>query len=408
MKKSIISILFTAISCMMLANTQPCPIIPSRLDNIDSTFTNLVDSGLIPHAVTLVIHKGDTIHHKAYGWRDIDAKIPCQTSDIFRLASQTKPIIAVALMTLWEKGYFQLDEPIHKYLPEFANPRVLAQYNRTKGTYTTTPATSPITIRQLLTHTSGISKSGAHARIAERAGVPLSVTLEAHTLKDVVNKIATLPLAHNPGEQFTYSYNTEVIGRLIEVLSGKSIDIFLQEEIFTPLGMTDTHFYLHPEKAHRLVTLYTYPKGGPLQRSNHNTYQNYPTSGTRTYLSCAAGLCGTASDYARFCLMILNGGELEGKRILGRKTVEMMQRNNVGTLRGDIGFSLAWDYYPPEYLHKTPASLGTMRWGGMFGTDFIIDPTEQLIIITHINWSHNGTGIDTKTLMHNLVYQALK
>ena len=362
----------------------------------------------MPQAVTLVIHKGNIIHYKAYGWRNIEKKIKCEKDDIFRIASQTKAISVCALMTLWEQGLFRLDDPIKKYIPAFENMQVLDSFDVTTRKYTTRPAKRDITIRDLMTHTSGICYNGVHWDIAIDSGVPPLNSLENITLEEVVNRIAKLPLAHDPGEKFTYSMNIEVLGRLAEILSGKPIDKFLKETIFDPLGMTDTYFYLPKEKKNRLVTLYTYPEGGPLQKSKHPIYQSYPIAGAKTYCSTGAGLSGTALDYAKFCQMVMNGGEFNNHRILGRKTIEMMMRNNVHDLRGEIGFGLAWDVFRPQYVYKTIVSEGASRWGGMFGTDYIIDPAEDLIVIMYTNFEVNGTGVNFKEMLHNTTYQTLK
>ena len=379
-------------------------IIAERLCRIDTAFQRAVDQGILPQAVTLVIHKGNIIHYKAYGWRNIEKKIKCEKDDIFRIASQTKAISVCALMTLWEQGLFRLDDPIKKYIPAFENMQVLDSFDVTTRKYTTRPAKRDITIRDLMTHTSGICYNGVHWDIAIDSGVPPLNSLEKITLEEVVNRIAKLPLAHDPGEKFTYSMNIEVLGRLAEILSGKPIDRFLKETIFDPLGMTDTYFYLPKEKKNRLVTLYTYPEGGPLQKSNHPIYQSYP----KTYCSTGAGLSGTALDYAKFCQMVMNGGEFNNHRILGRKTIEMMMRNNVHDLRGEIGFGLAWDVFRPQYVYKTIVSEGASRWGGMFGTDYIIDPAEDLIVIMYTNFEVNGTGVNFKEMLHNTTYQTLK
>lgn len=383
-------------------------IIAERLCRIDTAFQCAVDQGILPQAVTLVIHKGNIIHYKAYGWRNIEKKIKCEKDDIFRIASQTKAISVCALMTLWEQGLFRLDDPIKKYIPAFENMQVLDSFDVTTRKYTTRPAKRDITIRDLMTHTSGICYNGVHWDIAIDSGVPPLNSLEKITLEEVVNRIAKLPLAHDPGEKFTYSMNIEVLGRLAEILSGKPIDKFLKETIFDPLGMTDTYFYLPKEKKNRLVTLYTYPEGGPLQKSNHPIYQSYPIAGAKTYCSTGAGLSGTALDYAKFCQMVMNGGEFNNHRILGRKTIEMMMRNNVHDLRGEIGFGLAWDVFRPQYVYKTIVSEGASRWGGMFGTDYIIDPAEDLIVIMYTNFEVNGTGVNFKEMLHNTTYQTLK
>ena len=383
-------------------------IIAERLCRIDTAFQRAVDQGILPQAVTLVIHKGNIIHYKAYGWRHIEKKIKCEKDDIFRIASQTKAISVCALMTLWEQGLFRLDDPIKKYIPAFENMQVLDSFDVTTRKYTTRPAKRDITIRDLMTHTSGICYNGVHWDIAIDSGVPPLNSLEKITLEEVVNRIAKLPLAHDPGEKFTYSMNIEVLGRLAEILSGKPIDKFLKETIFDPLGMTDTYFYLPKEKKNRLVTLYTYPEGGPLQKSNHPIYQSFPIAGAKTYCSTGAGLSGTALDYAKFCQMVMNGGEFNNHRILGRKTIEMMMRNNVHDLRGEIGFGLAWDVFRPQYVYKTVVSEGASRWGGMFGTDYIIDPAEDLIVIMYTNFEVNGTGVNFKEMLHNTTYQTLK
>lgn len=383
-------------------------IIADRLVRIDTAFQRAVDQGILPQAVTLVIHKGNIIHYKAYGWRNIEKKIKCEKDDIFRIASQTKAISVCALMTLWEQGLFRLDDPIKKYIPAFENMQVLDSFDVTTRKYTTRPAKRDITIRDLMTHTSGICYNGVHWDIAIDSGVPPLNSLENITLEEVVNRIAKLPLAHDPGEKFTYSMNIEVLGRLAEILSGKPIDKFLKETIFDPLGMTDTYFYLPKEKKNRLVTLYTYPEGGPLQKSNHPIYQSFPIAGAKTYCSTGAGLSGTALDYAKFCQMVMNGGEFNNHRILGRKTIEMMMRNNVHDLRGEIGFGLAWDVFRPQYVYKTIVSEGASRWGGMFGTDYIIDPAEDLIVIMYTNFEVNGTGVNFKEMLHNTTYQTLK
>ena len=383
-------------------------IIAERLCRIDTAFQRAVDQGILPQAVTLVIHKGNIIHYKAYGWRNIEKKIKCEKDDIFRIASQTKAISVCALMTLWEQGLFRLDDPIKKYIPAFENMQVLDSFDVTTRKYTTRPAKRDITIRDLMTHTSGICYNGVHWDIAIDSGVPPLNSLEKITLEEVVNRIAKLPLAHDPGEKFTYSMNIEVLGRLAEILSGKPIDRFLKETIFDPLGMTDTYFYLPKEKKNRLVTLYTYPEGGPLQKSNHPIYQSFPIAGAKTYCSTGAGLSGTALDYAKFCQMVMNGGEFNNERILGRKTIEMMMRNNVHDLRGEIGFGLAWDVFRPQYVYKTVVSEGASRWGGMFGTDYIIDPAEDLIVIMYTNFEVNGTGVNFKEMLHNTTYQTLK
>jgi CubicO group peptidase (beta-lactamase class C family) len=382
-----------------------------RLARLDSAFQKLVDKGIIPHAVTFVAHHGKVIHNKAFGWRNVENKIPCQKDDYFRMASQTKAITAVALMTLFEEGKILLDDPIKKYIPEFAHPQVLVSFNDADSSFTTRPAKSDITIRQLLTHTSGISYgSGPTRKIYDKAGIPEMplYTLENKKLGDVIKILAKCPLEHDPGAKFTYGMSLDVLGYLIEVVSGKSVDQYIKERILEPLGMKNTFFTLPKGAENRLVTLYQKDKNAPLEPNPSQLYQTYPYAGAQTLFSTGAGLTGTIEDYAKFCQMILNGGEFNGHRILGRKTVELMCRNQVKDMRGEIGFGLAFDDFRTEYAHESIVSEGSLRWGGMFGTDFVIDPKEDLILLFYINLQPNNTGQDFKVLFHNLVYQALK
>ena len=399
-----------------------------RLDLIDSAFQRYVDYGYMPHAVTMVVHNGRVVHNKAFGWKDMENKIPCQTDDIFRIASQSKAISVIALMTLFEEGKFQLDEPIKKYIPEFSNPEVLVDYNSKTGKYTTRPAVRDITIRHLITHTSGICYDGVFDKIIREKGVKGHITLDSVTLEEHVKHIALVPLKHDPGEDFTYSYNIDVLGRLAEILSGQDFYTFIKERVLDPCDMHDTYFHVPAEKADRVVKLYSYKKmatdqeasslphgtsyegnaRGGLRLSDSELYQIFPYSGTGVFCSPSAGICGTIEDYAKFCQMILNGGTFNNHRIIGRKTLEMMQKNGVGHMRGEIGFGMAWDVFTPENAHNTIVSEGSMRWGGMFGSDYIIDPKEQLIVLMYVNNMPNLSGYNPKTLMHNVTYQALR
>ena len=399
-----------------------------RLPLIDSAFQRYVDCGYMPHAVTMVVHKGRVVHNKAFGWRDRENRIPCETDDIFRIASQSKAISVIALMTLFEEGRFQLDEPIKKYIPEFANPEVLVSYDNKTGNYTTRPAARDITIRHLITHTSGICYDGVFDKILRQKGVAGHNTLDSITLKENVEKMALVPLKHDPGEAFTYSYNIDVLGRLAEILSGKDFYSFIKERVLDPCDMHDTYFHVPAEKHERVVKLYSYKKTaadqeastlphgtsyegssrGGLTLSDSELFQTFPYAGAGTFCSPSAGLCGTIEDYAKFCQMILNGGTFNHHRIIGRKTLEMMQKNGVGNMRGEIGFGMAWDVFTPENAHNTIVSEGSMRWGGMFGSDYIIDPKEQLIVLMYVNNMPNLSGYNPKTLMHNVTYQAIK
>lgn len=382
--------------------------ITDRLPRIDSAIMRAVDSHLLPNCVTFVAHHGRVVHYKAYGWRDVENRVPCQKDDIFRIASQTKAVCVVAFMTLFEEGRVLLDEPVKKYIPQFANPQVLTKYNAKTKKYSTRPAKRDITIRDLITHTSGLCYDGVFEEICSQKGVYPHLSQDSITLQQNVERMAQMPLAHDPGEAFTYSMNIDVIGALCEIISGQDINTFLHERVLDPLGMTQTWFYLPDDKVDRLVKLYKYTKSQGLQLSDVEKLQSFPYSGAKMLYSTGAGLCGTIEDYAKFCQMILNGGEFNHHRILGRKTLEMMQKNGVGNMRGEIGFGMAWDVFTSENAHNTILSEGSMRWGGMFGTDYVIDPQEDLILLMYTNCMPNYSGLTPKTLLHNVVYQSLR
>ena len=298
-----------------------------------------IDTGIVPDYEVLVVKDSRKIYHKAFGFRDIENGKKAQTGDLYRLASNTKAVTVVGLMQLWEKGLFQIDDSISAYIPEFCG--------------------SGITIRHLLSHTSGICYDGRFADSCRARGIAMHNSLENITLEENVRRMATLPLAHRPGEKFTYSFNTEVLGRLIEVLSGERYEQYIKNHILTPLGMNNTDF--HFPSADRLVRLYTFEDS--LFLSEDTVFQSFPIVGT--YCSPSAGLVGSAEDYARFCQMVLNGGIFNRHRILKQQTVSMMQQNLVGDLRGEIGMSFAWDYFTDKALSHLPYGKGSMRWGGM-------------------------------------------
>jgi CubicO group peptidase (beta-lactamase class C family) len=357
--------------------------------------------------VTFIVRKGKVIHNKAYGFRNIEKKIPLKTTDIFRIASQSKAITSVALMTLYEEGKFGLDEPISKYIPAFKNPRVIETFNPADSSYVARPAKSEITIRQLLNHTAGYPYGHP---VYMKAGIPMLNSTDNITLEEVVNRIAALPLVHDPGEAFTYGLHTDILGRLVEVLSGKPLDVFLKERIFDPLGMKDSYFYLPDDKKDRLVTLYEKPTlDSKLVVSTQNTNQNFPIAGYKRYFSGGAGLVGTIEDYGRFCLMLLNGGEFNGRRILGRKTIELMTTNQIGDLTvWDSGdkFGLGFEIMTEQGAALIPGSVGSFKWGGIYSTDYLIDPKEDMICLVYTNVFPNAFWQITN-LYRPLIYQAL-
>jgi len=346
-----------------------------------------VAKGEIPGAVALIARQGKIVYWKAVGMADNAANRPLKRDDIFRIASQSKAITATAVMMLWEEGRFQLDDPISKFIPEFRNPQVLKTYNEQDHSWTSEPARSEITLRHLLTHTSGIGYGVIDGderfrKMYAKAGIVDLFTTEPVKIGESVKKLARLPLHHHPGEKFTYSEGLDVLGYFIEILSGQPFDVFLRERLFEPLGMNDTGFYLPGTKAARLV---------PVQKTENGRWvrfpvtfydPDYPIKGAKTFFSGGAGLCSTAKDYATFLQMYLNGGELNGARILSRTTVETMMRNQVGSLYGgdEKYYGLAFGVLTEQGQAKGgQGSSGTFDWGGYFNTQFFANPQEKVL-----------------------------
>jgi CubicO group peptidase (beta-lactamase class C family) len=380
----------------------------SRLARLDTFLQQAIDQGNLPNAVTFIVRKGKVVHYKAYGYRNIENNIPLKTTDIFRIASQSKAITSVALMTLYEEGRFWLDDPVSNYIPAFKNPRVLETFNPVDSTYTTRPAKSEITIRQLMNHTAGYPYDHP---VYIKARIPMLNSTENITIEDMVNKLATLPLVHEPGESFTYGLHTDIIGRLIEVISGKPLNVFLKERIFDPLGMKDSYFYLPDDKKDRLVTLYEKPTmDSKLALATNKTNQEFPVAGHKKYFSGGAGLVGTIEDYGRFCLMLLNGGEFNGHRILGRKTIDMMTTNQIGDLavwEGGNKFGLGFEITTEQGVALIPGSVGSFKWGGIYSTEYLIDPKEDLVCLVYTNSLPNAFSKVTR-YYRPLIYQALE
>jgi CubicO group peptidase (beta-lactamase class C family) len=358
-----------------------------RLDRIDPMIETAIVENRIPGAVALVARNGKVVHHQAYGMADNETGRALKKDDIFRIASQTKAITATAVMMLWEQGRFQLDDPISKWIPEFKDAGVLKTFNEADTTWTTEPANKPITIRHLLTHTSGIGYGviDGDARIKQiyaKAGVTDLFTTEPVTIGESVRKLAKLPLHHHPGERFPYSEGLDVLGYFIEIVSGKTFDVFLRDHLFLPLGMTDTGFYLPAEKASRLVPVQK-PENGKWLRFPVTFYDpDFPIKGAKSFFSGGAGLCSTAKDYATFLQMYLNGGEVNGVRILSRTTIETIMRNQTGDRfgGGDKHYGLVFGVVTEQGVARGgEGSEGTFDWGGYFNTQYFADPQENIV-----------------------------
>jgi len=370
------------------ASPESVGISSERLARIDQMCAEAVKNGDVPGIVSLVTRNGKIVHWKAYGMADNQAGRLLKRDDIFRIASQTKAITSTAVMMLWEEGKFQLDDPISKYIPEFKNPQVLKSFKYSDTTYTSEPAKSEITIRHLITHTSGIGYGIIDGNeqikmIYAKAGVTDLFTTEKITIAESVKKLAKLPLHHNPGEKFTYSEGLDVLGYFIEVVSGMPFDQFLKTRIFDPLAMNDTRFYLPEEKAGRLVAVQQKTDGKWTKYPVTFYDTDYPVKGAKSFFSGGAGLSSTVKDYATFLQMYLNGGELNGVRLLSRTTIEAIMGNQIGNVWGenpDKVYGLAFSVLTRKGEEKGGmSSEGTFDWGGYFNTQYFADPKEKVI-----------------------------
>ncbi|MEW5974250.1 MAG: serine hydrolase domain-containing protein [Acidobacteriota bacterium] len=391
-----------------------------RLERIGKAIQKSIDDARIAGAVALVARHGKVAYHKAFGMADREDKKAMQVDQIFRICSMTKPITSVAVMMLYEEGRFLLNEPVSHFIPEFANMKVLSPphpQDRTSPPGALVDAGRPVTIRHLLTHTSGLSYHW-NSRLGKRyeeVGMGHGILPQEGTIGDAVKKLASVPLLFQPGDEWEYSLSDDVLGYLIEVVSGMPLDRFFEERIFKPLGMKDTGFFPPQEKRSRLATAYTYYAGKGLQpfrdkekiREGHFVYSaDYPYAGPRTYFSGGGGLCSTAEDYYRFCQMMLNGGTFNGKRLLSRKSVELMIQDHVAGKVEQLGFGLGFGVNAdPRHLTEL-GSLGAFYWGGFFYTSFVIDPKEDLVVVFMGQLHPTGDlNLDGKSI--RLAYQAI-
>ncbi len=385
----------------------------ARLERLDQAMQAYVDRGDVAGVVSLVARRGKVVHFSAFGDRDIDAHAAMTHDAIFRIASMTKPIASVALMTLYEEGHFQLRDPIAKWLPEYAEMEVAspATYQELgRGRYKTVAASGSITVQQLLTHTAGLPNTyrGITKPDFDEIASPRQ---SGDTIAAFATRLATLPLNFHPGDAWEYGRATDLVGRLVEVMSGRPFDQFLQEQVFEPLGMSDTHFYLPATKLDRFAGLYRPDGTKGLVLTEGPTANSRFVREPHSYFSGAGGLVSTARDYFRFHQMMLNGGELDGVRILGRKTVELMTMNHIGDkeiwlIGPGHGFGLGYAVVDDPGAAAMPYSVGSYFWWGAFNTTFWVDPREELIgiLMTQLRpYTHLNIRQDLATL----AYQAI-
>ena len=378
---------------------------------MDSVMADFVKTEKMPGMVAMIIRHGKVGYFKSFGFKDIEGKKKMSNDVLFRIASMSKAITSVGVMMLYEEGRFLLTDPISKFIPEFKDPKVVMK-SPTSDSIRVVPAKSEITIRQLLNHTSGITYGDAlQSRYYRQAGMTVGLKPTNGTIAEMIKKLGQLPLISQPGEEFHYGMSVDVLGYLIEVISKMPLDEFLTKYIFEPLKMGDTYFSLPQNKLPRLATLYKLSDGKLIPATGYFNYADQ-----QTYFSGGAGLVSTATDYSRFAQMLLNKGELDGKRILSRKTIELMTSNSIGDLfifnpfkhNGIMGdkFGYGFGIRTERGVYDELESLGTFGWDGAFYTRFWIDPTEDLIGIfmsqVDSNWDENLIG-----KFRVLVYQSI-
>lgn len=381
-----------------------------RLERLSETMQQYVDDGQLAGSVVLVARKGKIAYFESFGQRDLASSADMDTDAIFRIASQTKAIISTGVLLLQEEGKLLIGDPVARYLPEFAKTTVAV--DRSDGGYDTVDAYSQVTIRNLLTHTSGVSYGGGPASDRwERAKIQGWYFADRNEpIRSTIARLAKLPFDAQPGEQWIYGYNTDILGAVIESASGQPLDKFIEERILKPLGMTDTHFYLPMTKQDRLATVYKI-EDGELQRSPDGggmAGQGLYVDGPRKSFSGGAGLLSTASDYSRFLQMMLNGGELDGTRLLSRKTVELMTTNHLTgqPFRPGQGFGLGFYVVENVGARGIPGSKGEYGWGGAYHSTYWVDPAEDLVVVYMTQLLPTG-DLDDHGRLRTLIYQAI-
>ena len=375
---------------------------PDRLANVTAVAHGYVDSGRFPNAVTAVLHRGEEVLRDLYGWADVADERPIEEDSIFRIFSMTKPIVSLALMQRYEKGEFLLEDPIGRYIPELADLGVWAGEGQAP-----VPTEAPVTVKQLLTHTAGFTAGFQFTQpvsaLYREAGVG-DLRPSKHDLATTMGILGGLPLVCQPGSAFHYGMSTDVVGRLVEVLSGRRLDEYLAEHVLGPLGKDDTGFWVPEGDSARFIS-------NDLKTPDDKRYRiDTPDAGRHchrpTFLSGAGGLVSTLDDYLRFCRMLLGGGELDGQRVLGRKTLEFMATNHLpdGRMLNELGqdtfsevamegmgFGLGVSVLLDPALAGAIGSVGEYGWGGAANTVFWVDPTEDMAVVFLTQLVPSGT-----------------
>ena len=395
-------------------NTKNNAVDYERLAKIDGLVNDYLNKNWLTGAVSIVIKDNQVIQYKGYGYADMATKKPMQKDQLFRIMSQTKAITSAGILILYEQGKLLLDQPISEFIPEFKNPVVLDKFNDADTSYTTHPAKREITFRDLLTHTSGLDYtdigSSKVAAIYTKNHIPSGLGYFNASLLERMKALGKLPLSFEPGEKWQYGLNTDLLGCLIEVISGTSLEVFLTKNIFEPLGMKDTYFNVPASKANRLATVYTEDSLQHVIKWSHefrNIDPDYPTM-NKHYFSGGAGLTSTAFDYAVFMQMLLNGGTYNGHTILSKRTVQMMTSGQLKDgLFGDDNFGLGFAITSEKSAAKGLRNAGSFAWGGYYGTTYWADPKAHLVCLFMTQQNPNTHG-DIEAKFESLVYSSLK
>jgi CubicO group peptidase (beta-lactamase class C family) len=381
------------------------------LAKLSAAMQEMVDQGELAGVVTVVARHGKIVQFETFGKQDLDAGVPMSKDTIFRIYSMTKPIAGVALMTLYDEGKFELDDPVEKYIPELAGLKV-AKADGPDGSPEVEDAHHPMTIRELMSHTGGLTYGFFSRSQVDTLYQKANILDRNSTLKEFVDKLAKIPLRQQPGTQWHYSVSVDVQGYLVEVLSGKSFDAFLRERIFEPLGMKDTAFHVSEDKAARFSPLYVPDKDGKLVSQGKDEFHTAPK-----FFSGGGGLVSTAMDYTRFAQMLLNGGELGGKRILKPETVALMHQNHlpesikeINPMIANPGNVFGLDFAVvanPDGTADHPLAKGEFWWYGVGGTWFGINPTQDLIVVGMIQNRGGGAARKARLTSKKLAYEAI-
>ena len=384
-----------------------------RLERIDRVMREAVDSSRVPGAVVMVLRHGKIAYQGAWGWSDREAGRKMTTDAIFRIASQSKAVTSVAVMMLLEEGRLTLRDPVAQWIPSFREAKVATATDTGRAL---TAAKRPITIRDLLTHTAGISygydslvrDDYIAAGLGPDVGPGWYFADRAVPICDDMDRLGTLPFVAQPGDKFVYGYNTDILGCVVERVSGQSLDQFFSRRIFRPLKMADTRFYLPSDQRDRLAAVYSASDSGPARAPDGPVGQGDYIEGPRRSYSGGAGLLSTARDYARFLQMLANGGELEGARLLGPRTVGLMVSDQIDSVYDTpgMGFGLGFEILENPGRAGDYGSPGRFGWGGAYGTNYWVDPVEDLVVVYMVQYPTRANS-ELRTRFRNLVYQAI-